>query len=211
MKKWIIFKKRRINESKKLFALMLCSTLILITNGVLAQSEWRTFRDNNLKFRFLYPPDWIKGKPRGANVKASFFAPKGFPRANCNIVVRSISETKGMTQKQLNEEISRGGPISTADWKKMFEHKWPDVNPIHSKIVKVDNQPAYLGVVELSHETLDREIFMKNMSLMAFTPGYAFTFTCVAKGATIEESRKSFNYWQSTLQRIMGSLVFERW
>jgi len=211
MKKGIIFKKWRINESKKLFVLMLCSALILITNGVLAQNKWRTFRDNNLKFRFLYPPDWITGKPRGANVKASFFAPIGFPRANCNIVVRSVPETTGLTQKQLNGEISRGGPIPTADLKKMFEHKWPEVNPINSRIVKVDNQPAYLSVVELCHETLDRKTFAKNMVLMTFTPGYVWVFTCVAKGATIEKSRISFKYWQSTFQRIMGSLVFERW
>ena len=187
------------------------SIFLFCSQEIFAQNDWGTFRNATPKFRFLYPHDWIRAKPRGANVKASFFAPKGSPRANCNIVVRSVPETKGMSQKQLNGEISRGGAISPDYWKKEFGHKWPDVKVVNSRIVKVDNQPAYLGIVELSHETLDRRTFVKNMSLMAFTPGYGFMFTCVAKGATIEEARKGFKYWQSTFQRIMGSLVFERW
>ena len=82
---------------------------------------------------------------------------------------------------------------------------------IDTKIVNVDNQPAYLGIVEFCHETLDRKTFMKDMVLMTFTSGYMWVFTCAAKGATIKESRISFDHWQLTFQRIMGSFVFERW
>ena len=190
---------------------LFCAAIMLMTEGALAQNQWNTFRNNSLKFRFLYPPDWIKGTPRGTNVKASFFAPEGFPRANCNIVVRAFPEIAAMTQKQLNEEISGGGALSAPDWKEMLGGKWPDMKLIDTKIVKVDNRPAYLGIVEFCHETLDRKTFVKDMVLMTFTPGYLWWFTCTAKGATVEESRISFDRWQLTFQRIMGSLVFERW
>lgn len=192
-------------------AVVACSALLLITEGAIAQNQWYTFRDNSLKFRFLYPPDWIKGTPRGANVKSSVFAPQGFPRANCNIVVRPFPEIAKMTQKQLNEEISGSGALSAADWKQMLGGKWPEMKLIDTKIVKVDNHPAYLGIIEFCHETLDRKTFMKDMLLMTLTPGQSWFFTCSAKGATREESRISFDHWQSTFQRIMGSLVFERW
>ena len=195
----------------KTLVVVVCSTLLLITNGAIAQNQWNTFRDNCLKFRFLYPSDWIKGTPRGANVKVSLFAPQGFPRANCNIVVRSFPDIAGMTQKQLNEEISGGGALSSVDWKEMIGGKWPDIKLIDTKLVKVDNQLAYLGVIEFCHETLDRKTFVKNMLLMTLTPGKSWFFTCSAKWSTKEESRMSFDHWESTFQRIMGSLVFERW
>ena len=195
----------------KSLKVLFCAVLMLMTEGALAQNQWNTFRNNNFKFRFLYPTDWIKGTPRGTNVKASFFAPQGFPRANCNIVVRPFPEIAGMTQKQLNEEISSSGALLATDWKEMLGGKWPDMKLIDTKIAKVDNQPAYLGIVEFRHETLDRKIFVKNTLLMTFTPGYMWVFTCVAKGTTIKQSRISFDHWQSTFQRIMGSLVFERW
>ena len=200
-----------MRRNLKALAVVVCSTLLLITEGAIAQNQWNTFRDNSLKFRFLYPSDWIKGTPRGANVKASLFAPQGFPRANCNIVVRSFPEITEMTQKQLNEEISGGGAFSAADWKEMLGGKWPEMKLIETKIVKVDNQPAYLGIVEFCHETLDRKTFVKDMLFMTLTPGQMWIFTCTAKGATSEESRISFDHWQSIFQRIMGSLVFERW
>jgi hypothetical protein len=192
-------------------AVLVCLILLLMNEDAIAQNQWNTYRDNSLKFRFLYPADWIDGTPRGENVKTSLFAPQGFPSANCNIVVRSFPEIKEMTQTQLNEEIIGGGELTATDWKGMLGGKWPEMKLIDTKIVKVDNQPAYFGIIEFCHETLDRKTFMKDMLLMTLTPGRMWIFTCSAKGTSIEESRISFDHWQSTFQRILGSLVFERW
>lgn len=205
-------RERHICELKKLIPLFFSIALIATnTNVVFAQNDWKTFRNSSLRFRFLYPPDWIRGKPRGANVKASFFAPKGSPRANCNIVVRPVPETKSMTQEELNKLIMENASPSKAYWKKIYGHKWSDVRVFDSRKIKVDNQPAYLGLCEFSHTTLDRKTFTRNYALMAFTPGYVWVFTCMGKGNTIKEARISFKYWKSTFQRILGSLVFERW
>ena len=195
----------------KVLVFVVCSILLLITGSAIGQNQWNTFRDNSLKFRLLYPPDWVKGIPRGANVKVSLFAPQGFPRANFNIVVRSFPDIAGMTQKQLDDEISAGGPLSAADWQEMIGGKWPDMKLIETKLVKVDNQLAYFGVIEFCHETLDRKTYLKDMLLMTFTPGKSWFLTCSAKGSAKEEAGMSFNHWESTFHRIMGSLVFERW
>jgi hypothetical protein len=190
---------------------LICLISLCIIDSAFGQNEWNTFRDNNQKFRLLYPSDWIKGTPRGANVKLSLFAPQGFPRANFNIVVRSFPDIAGMPQKQLDEEISAGGPFSAADWKEMIGGEWPEMNLLETKLVKVDNQLAYFGFMEFRHETLDRNTYLKYMLLMTFTPGKSWFLTCSAKGSTKEESGRSFNHWESTFQRMMGSLVFERW
>lgn len=186
------------------------AVFVFFNANALAQNSWVTFRDENAKFRFLYPSNWFQGTPRGANVKATIFAPKGLPRANCNIVVKNAPEFAGETKAYLNSEISRG-PLQPGDWKEMIGGKWPDAKVIESKVVKVDNHAAYLAVVEVLHETVDRRTYMKSLNLFTITPGKTWYFTCLAKGDTIDESRKSYKYWEKTFYRIIGSLVFENW
>ena len=186
--------------------LLLC--IGITQSSVFAQTSWETYRDTETQFRFLHPPDWYFGKPRGPNVKATLFPQTDKPRANCNIVVQNLPDTANTSQNDLNTEISR--TILTADdWKQMMGEKWPDFQLVESRHVKVDNQPAFYAVVEYSHQTVDRKTYIKGAVLATLKPGRTWSFSCAGKGDTRAEANDSFQYWKPTFERILGSLVFE--
>lgn len=194
---------------KKLLQILLLLVCIATAqSSVFAQTSWRTYRDTETEFRFLHPPDWYFGKPRGPNVKATLFPPTDKPRANCNIVVQNLRETANTSQQDLNTEIS-STTLTAEDWKQMMGQKWPDFRLIESRHVKVDNQPAFYAVVEHSHQTVDRKTYIKGAVLATLTPGHTWIFSCAGKGDTRSEADDSFQYWKPTFDRILGSLVFE--
>ncbi|HPW37578.1 MAG TPA: hypothetical protein PK922_14020 [Syntrophorhabdus sp.] len=183
---------------------------VIPATAVLAQSDWITHRNSAYKFRFLYPPNWIKGTPRGEHVVVTLFAPKGSPRANCNMVIRAAPEIAGESQDTLDNEI-RNCPIAADDLRMMLGSAFPDFRIIETKTAMVNNHPAYFAITEHSHETLDRKTFLKGMWLITYTPGYVWIFSCGAKGNSKAEAMESYNHWEKTFTRMLGSLVFERW
>lgn len=190
-------------------AVLLLLTTAIITDSVFAEDEWRLFRSEDLKFRFLYPGAWRFGTPRGANVRVTLFPPKGTPSANCNILVKAGPDFSGMKQEELNRMI-QAESLSASEWAAILG-KCPDLRVIESTNVRVDNQPAYFSVIEFSHETFDRKVYIKGMQWATFTPGVYWQFGCAGKGATIEEARRSYEYWLPVFKKMMGSFVFERW
>lgn len=184
-------------------------TSLILTCNVFAENEWRVYRSTEFKFRFLYHNTWRFDTPRGANVRVTLFPPKGTYSANCNILVKTATELSAMKQEELNRRI-QAESLSASDWATMLG-KWPDLKVIESKKVMVDNQPAYFGLIELSHETFDREVFIRGLHWITFTPGEYWQFSCAGKGATIEEARRSYEHWFPVFKKMMGSFVFERW
>jgi len=190
----------------RLLTLLLLSVLGL--PAALAQTEWLLFRAQDPQFRFVYPPDWRLGKPRGPNVRATLFPPQGAPSANCNIIVRREPELAKSGQSQLNQMI-QSSQLGKDDWAQMLGGRWPDLTVVQSTHTKVHNQPAYLGVLEFSHETVDRKTFIRGMQLATFTPGYVWHFSCAGRGPTPQDARRSYQSWEPTFRRMLGSLVFE--
>jgi len=100
-------------------------------------------------------------------------------------------------------------PWRRDDWVRMLEGRWPDLAVVWSRHTKVHNQPAYLGLLEFSSETVDRKTFVRGLQLVTFTPGSNWYFGCAARGTSLDEARRSFDHWEAAFQRILGSLVFE--
>lgn len=184
--------------------------MALGTSASSAQSDWKTYRNADVQFRFLYPPDWIIGTPRGPDVRVTLFPPSDSPRANCNVVVKDVPETKSMSQASLNSEVSSMA-LTEEIWEQMMgmRSKWPDSRLVEFRRVMVDNQPALLSVTEHSHQTVDRNTYIKSSMLVTFTPGSMLFVGCAGKGDTLTQARKSFDHWEQTFQRMQGSLVFE--
>lgn len=183
---------------------------VAVVSSASAQTDWLLFRSQDPQFRFLYPPEWQLGKPRGANVRATLFPPPGAPSANCNVVVRPESELSQSRQSQLNQ-IIQSAPLGKDEWAQMLGGRWPDLAVIQSTHTKVHNQPAYLGVVEFSSETVDRKTFIRGMQLVTFTPGYVWHFSCAGRGPSRQDARQSYDFWETTFRRMAGSLAFENW
>lgn len=182
--------------------------VVLLPASAFGQSDWLLFRGQEPRFRLLYPPGWTLGTPRGPNVRATIFPPKGKPSANCNIGVRRDAKIEGVPQAELNRMIN-SEPWRRDDWVQMLEGRWPDLAVVSSRHTKVHNQPAYLGLLEFSSETVDRKTSIRALQLMTFTPGFVWSFGCAARGATLDEARRSYDHWERIFRRILGSLVFE--
>jgi len=189
----------------KLVAAVIVVAAVLPATG---QTHWQTYRNTEYQFRFLYPPNWTFGTPRGPRVRATLFPPANAPRANCNIVVGSLPAVAQFSQAELNRQIA-AETLSASEWKSMLGEKWPDFRLHSSSHTKVDNQPAYLGVFEHSHETVDRRTYVKALVVATFTPGRCWVFSCAAKGNNPIEARNAYKHWESTFRRVVGSLVFE--
>lgn len=186
--------------------------LLLVGLGIsvaMAQTGWLLFRSQDPQFRFLYPPEWRMGNPRGANVRATLFPPPGAPSANCNITVRREQELSDQTQSQLNQMI-QSAPLRKDDWAQMLGGRWPDLAVVQSTHTKVHNQPAYLGVLEFSSETVDRKLFFRGIQVATLTPGYVWHFSCAGRGASLQDARRGYEVWETTFRRMLGSLVFEK-
>ena len=173
-----------------------------------AQSDWLTFRSTQYKFRFTYPHDWHISTPRGPNVRGSVSSPNNKPSANCNIVVRYVSELSRYTQVELDGEVN-ASEWSKRDWEKMLSEKFPDVHIIETRKIKVDNRPAQSAVAMYSYETIKAKLYVKSMFFYKVTPGLTWHFTCGAGGGTYREAEQNFEYWKATFLRIVSSFVFE--
>ena len=174
-----------------------------------AQAEWRVFRSPEFQFRFLHPPDWVFGPPRGANVRATIFPGANSTSANCNIRVRPEPGLRSRTQPEINREI-QSHPMTAADWLSFYVDKWPDVQILQSTNIKIDNQPAYLVVKRHTHETVDRMRAFKAIEVLTSSPGYIWHFGCAGRGATMQEAEGNYQHWEPVFRRILGSLVFAR-
>lgn len=210
MPKCLSINNLKLKTMKTILSILISFGLVLfLTQPCLhAQDSWKTFRDAEIQFRFLHPPEWLLTQPRGPNVKATLTPPPGKPRANCNIVVGKFMDLENVSQNQINALFSEI-EFSDLGYEKEMQKKWPDYRITESKKVKVDNQPAFYFVCESSNETVDRKTFIKGITLFTFTTGLVWTFNCAGKGDTLAEANESFKYWKPTFDRIIGSLVFE--
>ncbi len=173
-----------------------------------AQNDWITFRSTEFKFRFIYPPTWNPTTPRGQNVRGSIIPAQGSPIANCNIVVRKIPELTGYSQSQINVDIEQN-PFTAQDWVETLGDKAPDIKILKMQNVKVDNQPAHFARFQSSYETTQAKIYAEAMTFITFTPGLFWNLSCAGMGMSPQEAHQSYEYWNSSFDRIFSSFVFE--
>lgn len=194
---------------------LFCYLIIVIFSSVSlvslveAQSNWVTFRNTQFKFRFIYPPDWQVGIPRGKNVRGKVFSPNKKSFASCNIVVIPSPEISNYSQKDLDKEI-HAEVWSKSDWLGQIRNKFPDADIAERRKIKIDNQPAQFAVYTTSYETMNTKVYAKSMVFATFTPGYGWFFTCGAGGENKIEAERNYEHWKSTFTKLFGSFVFEK-
>jgi hypothetical protein len=191
------------------FVSLLIALLLLSPVPIWAQNEWVIFRNTQFKFRFIYPPDWQIGKPRGPNVRGKVASPKGKPMANCVIVVRSVPESVMYTQKEINKDID-SGVWTRRDWIDAFSSKFPNITISEAKRIRIDNQPAQFAVSIMPYEVMEEKIYMKSMNFITISPGCFWHFGCSAAGKTVNEAMINFEYWKPVFLKIFSSFVFEK-
>lgn len=187
------------------FLVIACVCFIATT----AYADWLTFRNTQFNFRFIYPPDWRLGTPRGPNVRGTINAPQNSPFANCSIVVRQLPQTTKLTQREINKSID-SEVYSKKDWVEILSPKFSDAIISEVKKIKVDNQPAQFATSLYPYETAQGKIYLKSINFITMTPGYFWHFGCGAAGSSQSDAQKNFQIWEPTFMKIFSSFVFEK-
>lgn len=201
-------KKHSIKRNLSVFLLFLIFPL-----SVFAQSKennsnlWPVYRNNQEGFRISYPPSWIVVQPKGRNVKFSVNPHDG--PGNCNVLVRLNSDISGMSQKELNREVESLTQDQNS-WAKYLGLPRSQVRLIESRIAKIVDIPAVVGVIETNLETLEGKYLRKQIVVLTFTPGTIWSLNCGASSLNAEEARSRFDALTPKFNKILGSFMFLR-
>ena len=187
--------------------------LFIAPISVLAQPKeknsnfWPVYRDDQAGFRISYPPSWVVVQPKGRNVKFSVNPPDG--PGNCNILVRNNSEIGGMSQEILSREVE-SLPQNQDSWAEYLGLPRSQIRVIESRIARIIDIPALIGVIETNLETLEGKYLRKQIVVLTFTPGTIWSLNCGASSFNAEEARSRFNALMPSLNKILGSFMFLR-
>lgn len=168
---------------------------------------WPVYRDNQTGFRISYPPSWVLVQPKGRNVKFSVNPPDG--HGNCNVLARVNSEISGMSQEVLNREVE-SLPQDQNSWAEYLGLPSSQVRVIESRIAKIIDIPALIGVIETNLETLEGKYLRKQIVVLMFTPGTIWSLNCGASSFNAEEARFRFGVLKPSFNKILGSFMFLR-
>lgn len=166
---------------------------------------WPVYRNNQAGFRISYPPSWIIVQPKGPNVKFSVNPPDG--SGNCNVVVIPKPEISNINQLTLNKEME-SLPQSQNDWAGYIGLPVSQVRLISSRIGRVFNIPALIGIVETSIENLEGKYLRKQVAVLTFKPGVMWTLNCGASSFSSEESKTRFDKLEPIFNKVLGSFEF---
>lgn len=192
--------------SAALFILLSASIFAAPVN---AQTDWVTFRSQQFKFRFHYPPDWRIGSPLGPDVRGKVVSPTGKPTANCVVVVRELPESATYSQKDLNKNIEIE-IWEDDEWFDALSANPSDTKIFDKKIIRINKRPAQYAVSVTPFQIKDTRIFMKSMNFIAMSPGYVWRFGCGAAGKTEGEAAFAYEFWKPAFERIFSSFVFDQ-
>lgn len=189
-----------------IFTLAFIAPLSLLAQPTASNSNyWPTHRDDQAGFRISYPPTWIVVQPKGRNVRFSVNPPDG--PGNCNVVARPNSEIVGMSQTQLNREIE-SSPQDQASWAEYVGLPVSQVRLVESRIGKIFDTPALVGVIETTLENLEGKYMRKQIVALTFRPGIVWSLNCGASSFKSNEARSRFDALKPSFNKILGSFVF---
>lgn len=166
---------------------------------------WPVHRDTQAMFRISYPADWVIVPPKGRNVRFSVNPPDG--AGNCNVVLRKNPELRTMTQEEINKEIVQL-PQDAACWAEYAGLPASNVRVIESRISKIGNIPALLGVLETKLENLEGKFTRYQIVAVTFRPGEIWILNCGASSFRADEARDRFNVLKRRFDKMLGSFMF---
>jgi hypothetical protein len=168
---------------------------------------WVVHRDDQAGFRISYPPSWIVVQPKGRNVRFSVNPPDG--PGNCNVVARQNAEISGMSQALLNSEIE-ALPQDQVSWAEYAGLPAPKIRLLESRVGKIFDTPALVGVIESTLENLEGEYTRKQIVALTFRPGVIWSLNCGATSFKQSEARARFYTLKPSFNKIFGSFAFLR-
>ena len=173
--------------------------------GTNNSNYWPVHRDIQSGFRISYPTSWIVAQPKGVNVKFSVNPPDG--PGNCNVVAKQKPEINNINQPTLNQEIE-SLPQTQVDWAGYIGLQKSQVNLVQSRVAKIVDVPALMGVVETSIDNMEGKYLRKQLVALTFKPGILWTLNCGVSSFNFDEARERFDKLEPVFNKIFGSFTF---
>ena len=190
---------------RSLIAVLSLVGALSVSAQVINPNLWQTYLNKEFGFRISYPNDWKAIPPKGPNVRISVSPPSG--PGNCNVVARPMSEMRGLSQQQINQDIENMALVD-ASWSEYLNMPRSQFTMLERRRGKIGNIPAIYGAFEANIETLEGSYFGKKAVALTFTPGVLWTITCGVSTYKQQEGRDRYDKLQPYLTKIMGSFTF---
>ena len=195
---------------KKLCKLILFLAIIIAPPAIAQPTAsnsnyWPVHRDDQAGFRVSYPPTWIVVQPKGRNVRFSVNPSDG--PGNCNVVARPNSEIDDMSQALLNREIE-SLPQDQASWAEYVGLPVSQVRLIESRLGKIVDISALIGVIETAIENLEGKYTRKQVVVLTFRPGIVWSLNFGVSSFNSSEARTRFDALRPSFNKMLGSFSF---
>lgn len=175
---------------------------VIAVLSMVAMPAWADdllFRDEQYKFRFLYPDSWAQVQARGKNVRASITNDGGRGLANCNVVVRRVPEVEHLSRAEIESQTVG---MFTREFMEETVGGSSGAEVIQTSEDKLDNRPAGFALVNFTYQTAGIRIDATNIITVTVTRLGMYVITC---GAV----RDQFDRVRPELMKIITSFVFE--
>lgn len=172
---------------KLLFILILLVSLPAVATDTV-------FRNEEFKFRFEYPSEWIQRTGKGEHVRAKVVAESD--GSSCNVIVSVVPELLPFTSEEVMSEL-------TAQY--FFEglkQKFPDAILLKSGNTYLDNKKAIYFFSDYSYRSLSTLVNYRSLATHLYDDGKMYVVTCGS-------SRELFSKYQPIFENLLRSFVLE--
>ena len=162
-----------------------------------ASAEPLTVRNAPRPFSIVVPNAWKKAPNMTANTRVSYSSPSGTPLANCAVTAVTF-RGESVSQKEISSNFRN--PPSTADMEKDLAASYNNVRVLGITRGILSDYPAWIVRFEASVGSPAGEDWIVMISTVtAVAPNITWQVGCGGTGASLQEARNAFHYWQSDI------------
>ena len=186
-------------------ALVIVANIFATTSS--ANDRWRTVRNLEFKFHYLYPADWSEGRITVSNIRSVVTSGTIRNHGNCNVLV--AEKPSPYTRNELKADLE-SRPFTIDDWKNTLGPTMIDLTILARKKAKLGKWPAQEALMEYRLDSPKGEmLFYRTITVLTVTPGRFWQLSCIAAGQSFPQARAAFDYQANTFRKIINSFEFD--
>lgn len=177
---------------------------IMLASPLICAEKPNTYTNKEFGFSFQYPPTWIISPSSMPNLRVKVAAPANGPMAECAVVVKRYP--KAATAKQSDIDQIFMEPPAAAELEEMLSQGGETVKVTKASAGRLQSRPAHFARF---HFKKGGDAYVSGQAALTATPGLTWSVACSAQGNDPAKADKNFQYWQSSINGLMGSFQFK--
>lgn len=176
----------------------------LLASSIMCAEKPNTYSNKEFGFSFQYPASWTVSPSPMPNLRARVVAPANGPAAECAVVVKRYP--KAATAKQSDiDQIFMESPTA-AELEEVLSQGGEAVKVAAASSGRLQSRPAHFARFRFRK---GGDAYVSGQAALTATPGLTWSVACSAQGNDPAKADKNFQYWQSSVNALMGSFQFK--